>query len=196
MIYDEIKSIVRDARKEQQTKINIFHYLYDILITNDIYYSVSYGTLLGTILYNDIIPWDDDIDLVIDIKDIKLIKSLIDPTYEILINSYQPVFFRHIPSDRKLDLFISSHYKYKMYDIKEEYTYDKFKNYRVRIPRNYESILDVTYGNDWKNIAYISNHSYNRQIFNSNQAFLIHNKQQYPKLPVKLIKYFLQEKIL
>lgn len=37
---------------------------------------MSYGTLLGSYFYHDVIPWDDDIDLMVDMKDYTKLKSL------------------------------------------------------------------------------------------------------------------------
>jgi phosphorylcholine metabolism protein LicD len=45
---------------------------------NNIYYSISFGTLLGAIRHKQMIPWDDDIDLLIWRNDIDKIMSLND----------------------------------------------------------------------------------------------------------------------
>lgn len=47
-----------------------------IFKNNDLFYWGSYGTLLGTIRHEGIIPWDDDIDLGIFYDDIDKLKSL------------------------------------------------------------------------------------------------------------------------
>jgi hypothetical protein len=47
-----------------------------ILNAHDIYYTISYGTLLGAVRHWDMIPWDDDADITILRKDFKNIMAL------------------------------------------------------------------------------------------------------------------------
>ena len=51
---------------------------HDIFTKNKINYIISYGSLLGAIRHNKIIPWDDDADLIIYRQDIDKILNLKD----------------------------------------------------------------------------------------------------------------------
>lgn len=45
---------------------------------NNIYYTIAYGTLLGAVRHSDMIPWDDDGDVNVLIKDFNKIMALKD----------------------------------------------------------------------------------------------------------------------
>jgi hypothetical protein len=47
-----------------------------ILNAHDIYYTISYGTLLGAVRHWDMIPWDDDADITILRKDFNNVMAL------------------------------------------------------------------------------------------------------------------------
>ena len=50
--------------------------VHDIFSKNNIFYQIAYGSLLGSIRHQKIIPWDDDADLHIFLKDIDKIMAL------------------------------------------------------------------------------------------------------------------------
>ena len=49
----------------QQVELNILLYLDQVCKENNIKYNLSSGTLLGAIKYQNFIPWDDDIDVIL-----------------------------------------------------------------------------------------------------------------------------------
>lgn len=50
---DEYKSIIKEMLK----------YVHKVCVENGIHYFAAYGTLLGAVRHNGIIPWDDDVDV-------------------------------------------------------------------------------------------------------------------------------------
>lgn len=52
--------------------------LRDILDNNGITYYLAYGTLLGAVRHQGFIPWDDDIDIYVKIKDIPHLRKVFE----------------------------------------------------------------------------------------------------------------------
>lgn len=63
--------------EHKKEAINLLHTTIDILEEFNINYFLISGTLLGYIRHNDFIPWDDDIDLIVD-------ETILDKFEEIL----------------------------------------------------------------------------------------------------------------
>jgi lipopolysaccharide cholinephosphotransferase len=54
--------------KSKQTAIELLKITIDILNEFNINYFLISGTLLGYARHNDFIPWDDDIDLIVELN--------------------------------------------------------------------------------------------------------------------------------
>ena len=54
--------------KYEDIAFDLFKKVIDILNTNNIDYFIISGTLLGFLRHNNFIPWDDDIDIIVDSK--------------------------------------------------------------------------------------------------------------------------------
>ena len=51
--------------EERELAINHLRDIDEILFTEGVDYCVMFGTLLGLLRHNDLIPWDDDLDIII-----------------------------------------------------------------------------------------------------------------------------------
>jgi hypothetical protein len=74
----------------------------------DIWYVISFGTLLGAVRHRGIIPWDDDIDLLVNIKDMDKLKNALDDLEKLgykIEKSYK-LFRVYSDRDHFIDLFI------------------------------------------------------------------------------------------
>lgn len=54
---------VEDVKTIQKLLRDLLYEFHEICEENNLKYTLDYGTLLGAVRHNDIIPWDDDIDV-------------------------------------------------------------------------------------------------------------------------------------
>lgn len=75
--------------KEVQAKaVEILVYIDNICRSNNLHYTLFYGTLIGVERHKGFIPWDDDIDIVMPRPDyellIKILKTILTINYFLL----------------------------------------------------------------------------------------------------------------
>lgn len=118
-----------DLRKAQIRMLEMMQYIDKICRDNDIDYWLDSGTLLGAVRHNGFIPWDDDVDICIQLKDEKRLKKA--------IRSNPHVFF--VLQDHNTD---KNHWRrwFTIRDLGSEYIQDsvfhnmqKFKGLQVDI---------------------------------------------------------------
>lgn len=54
---------ITEKKELRELQMEIMDDIHDFCISNDMVYSISYGTLLGAVRHKGYIPWDDDIDI-------------------------------------------------------------------------------------------------------------------------------------
>lgn len=137
--------------------------LYTFLMTKlpNFNYILFYGSLLGLIREGDFIENDDDIDVLLSIKDrAKLINRLQQLRLEITVNELSIIQFLiegigHIDvyfyEDRNTDILIKwdGNLLFSKNDI-WPLRNTRFKNFFINIPYNSEKILEETYGANWR----------------------------------------------
>ena len=72
--YSHLPRIISQDTK--QALIQLLEEFVELLEAHNISYFMSQGMLLGSFFFHDLIPWDDDIDLFIDIRDINALRAI------------------------------------------------------------------------------------------------------------------------
>lgn len=108
---------------------------------NNINYCVFFGNLIGLLRHNNLfIPWDDDIDILVDKKDIEIIKKiLLENDYDIVID-LEHYMLKFSINNISIDLFYDHEVNY-LVDITD---FEYISGYRV--PKNFTDAFKVFYG--------------------------------------------------
>jgi phosphorylcholine metabolism protein LicD len=179
--------------KDKRDVTKMLHTIDVILKDMNIDWFVAFGTLLGAYRHDDIIPWDDDLDIFVNrnlegkISEFKARMDkagyvVLDKTgyYKIFLKNGTPVKYNHNVKWPFIDLFF--------YDIKNDdvilhdaprdkfttYSKDsvfplkthKFGNLRVPVPKDARKILIDEYGKDYMTtfVSSCFNHKKGRPI--------------------------------
>jgi lipopolysaccharide cholinephosphotransferase len=67
-----------DIKNLQKALMAVFAELVSYMESNNISYYLAYGTLLGSVRDSQVIPWDDDIDIFVQAKDLERLLFLIE----------------------------------------------------------------------------------------------------------------------
>jgi len=74
MINYKIKECLVDIQLEE---LKMIEYIDKSLNEKNIWYSLSYGSVLGAVRHGGFIPWDNDIDIMIKIEDAMLVREIL-----------------------------------------------------------------------------------------------------------------------
>lgn len=82
--------------------------VHELFEKHKIWYSIAFGTLLGAVRHHDIIPWDDDIDLIVKRQDIDKIEIVLDELKKLGFKTEKSWKLYRVYSDDKhfIDLFV------------------------------------------------------------------------------------------
>ena len=84
------KSDIKKLALIQKNLLTIMDICHDICKNNNIKYSLIGGSMLGAVRHQGFIPWDDDIDIIMNFKDFLKFKKIFNKKFK---NSNQIKFF-------------------------------------------------------------------------------------------------------
>lgn len=175
MEYNTSKTIIKKLYK-------MMFVVHNTLLRNNIPYMADGGTLIGAIRHKGIIPWDNDLDILVDERDVKTILSRqfrkelerYDMKVNRIKNGWLKVHYIHSRAGEGMDIFPVRKMKgnilfysdptprhwfpkawqnYKdLFPLKEY----KFGNMYILGSRNPEPYLARYYGTDWRRVGYIT----------------------------------------
>ena len=164
-------SVWQDNPIAYQESLDMLQYFNVFCLNHDLDYFLIYGTLLGQVRHQGFIPWDDDMDVMVDRNRFAHFSHLLNNRkYKIVsYNGYYKLFLRKNKPIRGyawswpfLDIFTFRRLNDKCYikgTIKEKVYPDVlffplrpavFENIRVYIPNQSRKLLNKIYGNDWR----------------------------------------------
>lgn len=84
--YNKSSQMSREMVREHQ--LRVLKRLKDICDEHHLRYWLCGGTLLGAIRHKGYIPWDDDIDILVEMKDLKTLAKILEDDPEFALASY------------------------------------------------------------------------------------------------------------
>jgi lipopolysaccharide cholinephosphotransferase len=161
----------------------LFYCVHNSLLSHNIPYVASGGTLIGAARHKGIIPWDNDIDIAVYEKDVATIlssrfrKEIKKSGYVVRDTRKKDGWLRIKKVDSgkiSCDIFVLKYINKDIlthsdkrvrnlwpkdyYDVKDMFPLQQYKfgNLVILGPKNYKSYLDRGYGKSWKKVGYIT----------------------------------------
>ena len=183
------------SQEEVNDLYEMFEHLVGVLNKYAIKWCCSGGTLLGAVRHGGLIPWDDDIDITIEEKDVPLVFHLrrfitkVDKYQLVKVGQYMKLKYKDI----FIDIFIldekgnfpQRHWSSYSYIDDELYPTQTtlFGSIEVNIPHRVDEYLHRTMP-DWDKVAMIYNHRSKEK-----DVLFLTDELKVPYLPTTLAHY-------
>ena len=82
--------------------------IHELFEKDDIWYEISFGTLLGAVRHRNMIPWDDDMDLLVKLSDLEKIRNVLKSLEKIGYKTEETYKLLRVYADEThfIDLFL------------------------------------------------------------------------------------------
>lgn len=181
----DFKPVWKKNDIKYKESIELLKYFQNFCQKNNLDYFLMFGTLLGQVRHSGFIPWDDDIDIMVEYdKFLKIYQDLNNSKYEIIkYNKYYKLYLRQNSRIRGLrwswpflDIFTFTNNDgtCRLKDLPGDIIFPssivfplkrrKFENIMTYIPNRPDLILNKKYGNNWSSTCVSSNWNHRREV--------------------------------
>lgn len=171
----KLRALIDKAQKRQFYLRKIIDDIIEIFERNNIEWGIFFGNLIGLLRHKDVfVPWDDDIDFVVNQCDLGKIEALIRERFDVreVVKSEHTlqVIIMLKGNSVWIDFFFDVN---KFCEIDEEINLSNYNSVgRYRYPVNFRPYFEKFYGQEIDDIlktCVIYNHDYNNRWTGSNE---------------------------
>lgn len=121
-VFANLPKATGNIRRTQLACAFIMKRMKEICDANDLHFFPMYGTLLGAYRHKGFIPWDDDIDVLMNCADVRKLKALLEKDSELVLDHYyaDQNYIMYKVKFKDSDKFFVDIYPLDFFDANEE----------------------------------------------------------------------------
>jgi tellurite methyltransferase len=167
----KLRTLINSTQKRQFYLKKITDEIINLLESNKIEYGIFFGNLIGLLRHNELFaPWDDDIDFVVNKKDIEKIKIIIQEKFEIKSIVSSETTLQMIFSLKEMNIWIDFFFDVNQFCKVDNHNHINLSNFEIKngykYPKDFKVFFEKFYNQKVEDIlenCVIYNHEYNNR---------------------------------